>query len=165
MEYVNKNGKYDKTKLGIIGSSYGGNVALLEAWKFPQIKAIGLKSPSVFLPEAYHMQYGAKIMETWSKEGYSEEVGLNYTAVIDSLFHNTYLEASKITCPVQIVHGTADSAVPIRQVRDLKAVLQNGTLFEIDGADHRYENGNEWETMANKLLSFLDETLWKRLQD
>ena len=159
MNYLLNSGNYDKNRLGIIGASYGGNVALLEANKFPQIKAIGLKSPSTFLPEGYQIQYGTKTMEEWGKEGYSEEVGLNYTAVLDSLFHNTYLEASKIKCPVQIVHGTADSAVPIRHVRDLTKILKNGYLFEIEDADHWYENGNEWQIMAENLISFLKETI------
>lgn len=159
MDYLVNNGNFDKNRVGILGASYGGNVALLEAGKYPLIKAIGLKSPSTFLPEGYQLQYGANTMEAWGKEGYSEEVGLNYTAVIDSLFHNTYLEASKIKCPIQIVHGTADSAVPIRHVRDLIKVLQKGSLFEIKDADHWYANGNEWKIMADKLITFLRETL------
>ena len=48
MSYMSKNGSYDRNRIGIIGASYGGNVALLEAAKYPQIKAIGLKSPSTF---------------------------------------------------------------------------------------------------------------------
>ncbi|MCA6362524.1 MAG: prolyl oligopeptidase family serine peptidase [Bacteroidetes bacterium] len=159
MNFVLNNGLHDKNRIGILGASYGGNIALLEASKFSEIKAIALKSPSTFLPEGYQLQYGAKIMEEWGNEGYSKEVGLNYSAVLDSLFHNTYLEASKIECPVQIVHGTADSAVPIRHVRDLKRILKNGNLFEVQDADHWYANGNEWQIMAEKLVFFLNETL------
>jgi pimeloyl-ACP methyl ester carboxylesterase len=159
MHYLANNGNYDKNRIGIIGASYGGNVALLEAAKFPEIKAIGLKSPSTFLPEGYQVQYGEKMMEYWGEVGYLETVGLNYTAIIDALFHNTYLQASKITCPVQIVHGTADGAVPIRHVRDLTRVLPNGMLFEIEHADHWYADGNQWQIMANKLISFLNQHL------
>jgi dipeptidyl aminopeptidase/acylaminoacyl peptidase len=159
MCYLNNNGNFDKNRLGIIGASYGGNVALLEASKYPQIKAIGLKSPSTFLPEGYQLQYGVDTMEKWGNEGYLEEIDLNYTAVIDSLFHNTYLEASKINCPIQIVHGTADSTVPIRHVRDLVKVLKKGYLFEIEEANHWYSNGNEWSIMTDKLITFLKETL------
>jgi len=159
MEYVTSKGPHDKNRIGIIGASYGGNVALLEASSFPQIKAIGLKSPSTFLPEGYQLQYGAELMEVWGKEGYSKVVGLNYSAVIDSLFHNTYLAASKIEAKVRIVHGTRDSAVPIRHARDLLKVLQNGSLFEIEGADHWYSEGGEWERMANDLVAFMVDAL------
>ena len=159
IEFVSTTGDHDKKRIGVIGASYGGNVALLEAANFNQIKAIGLKSPSTFLPEGYQLQYGAELMEKWSKKGYSEEVGLNYNSVIDSLFHNTYLSASKIKCPIRIVHGTTDSAVPIRHARDLIAVLQQGTIFEIEGADHWYANGNEWQQMAENLVDFMKEKL------
>ena len=159
IDYISKCGKHDKNRVGIIGASYGGNVALLEASKFHQLKAIGLKSPSTFLPEGYQLQYGAELMETWGRDGYSETVGLNYSAVIDALFHNTYLEASKIKVPVRIVHGTCDSAVPIRHARDLLKVLPHGSLFEIEGADHWYSEGDEWQRMAEDLIQFMVDNL------
>lgn len=155
IDFVSNYGNHDRNRIGVIGASYGGNVALLEASKFPQIRAIGLKSPSTFLPEGYQLQYGAKLMEAWGREGYSEEVGLNYTSVVDSLYHNTYLAASKIKVPVRIVHGTCDSAVPIRHTHDLLKVLPNGSLYEIEGADHWYSEGNEWQQMADNLIEFM----------
>jgi dipeptidyl aminopeptidase/acylaminoacyl peptidase len=159
IEYVSNNGGHNRDRIGAIGASYGGNVILLEAAKLPQIKVIGLKSPSTFLPEGYQLQYGAELMETWSKDGYSETVGLNYQAVIDSLFHNTYLAARDIKVPVRIVHGTRDSAVPIRHVRDLIKIIPNGSILEIPGADHWYAEGNEWEQMANNLVHFIVDNL------
>ena len=159
IDFVSRSGEHDKNRIGVVGASYGGNVALLEAAKFSQIKAVGLKSPSTFLPEGYQLQYGAKLMEEWGKEGYSESVGLNYNSVIDSLFHNTYKEASKIESPVRIVHGTSDSAVPIRHARDLLKVLPNGSLFEIEGADHWYSEGNEWQQMAENIVQFMVDNL------
>lgn len=159
INFVSNFGTHDKNRIGVIGASYGGNVALLEASKFQQIKTIGLKSPSTFLPEGYQLQYGADLMETWGKVGYSETVGLNYNSVIDALFQNTYLEASKIKIPVRIVHGTSDSAVPIRHSRDLMKVLQKGSIFEIEGADHWYADGDEWQRMAENLIQFMVDNL------
>lgn len=159
IEYVSNHGEHDKDRIGVIGASYGGNVALLESANLRQIKAIGLKSPSTFLPEGYQLQYGAELMEVWGKEGYSDVVELNYKAVIDSLYHNTYAAASKITIPVRIVHGTKDSAVPIRHVRDLIKVMPNASLYEIEGADHWYSEGDEWQQMAINLIEFMSKNL------
>lgn len=159
MEYVRNTGFHDRDRIGVIGASYGGNIALLEASKYPFIKAVALKSPSCFLPEGYERQYGSEFMEKWSSLGYLEEVGLNYGAVLDSLRYNTYAEAAKISVPVRIVHGTADSAVPIRQVRDLVRILPKGSIFEIPGADHWYANGDEWEQMAQNIVQFLASNL------
>jgi uncharacterized protein len=159
MKYIQTNGTHDKSRIGVIGASYGGNIALLEAANFPFIKAVGLKSPSSFLPEGYEKQYGSALMAQWGKDGYLESVGLNYTAVLDSLCHNTYAEAAKITVPVRIVHGTDDTAVPIRQVRDLIKILPNGSILEIVGADHWYAEGDQWKTMANDIVQFMASKL------
>lgn len=159
MDYVKESGSHNKDRVGVIGSSYGGNVALLKAADYPEIKALGLKSASTFLPEGYQLQYGAELMEVWGREGYSAEVGLKYTAVMDSLFHNTYAAAARIQARVRLVHGTADSAVPIRHARDLLRVLPKGSMLEIDGADHWYANGDEWERMAIDIVDFMAENL------
>ena len=159
IEFVSANGNHDKNRIGVIGASFGGNVALLESWKFPQIKAIGLKSASTFMPEGYQDELGVSKMEEWGRVGYLEEVGHTYEIVIDSLFHNTYEAASRIEVPVRIVHGTADSSVPIRHARDLLKVLKKGSMFEIDGADHWYAEGDEWNQMANNIVTFMQEKL------
>lgn len=159
MQYVSKNGDHNKARIGVIGSSFGGNVALLEAASFPQIAGIGLKSASTFLPEGYEREIGSDKMVEWASNNYLEEIDHTYEIVEDSLFHNTYEKASKIKAPVRIVHGTADSSVPIRHARDLLRVLPNGTIFELDGADHWYAEGDEWVRMANNIVDFLAKNL------
>jgi hypothetical protein len=159
MDYVQKSGIHDKERVGVIGSSYGGNIALLKAAEYPEIKAIGLKSASTFLPEGYQLQYGPELMAQWGRDGFSTEVGLKYTAVLDSLFHNTYEAASRIQAYVRIVQGTADTAVPIRHGRDLLRVLPNASMLEIEGADHWYANGDEWDRMATDIVRFMVENL------
>lgn len=140
INFVSSTGVHDKGRLGVIGSCFGGRVALLEAANFPQIKAIGLKSPSTSLPEGYQLEHGVKI-------------------VVDSLLHNTYEAASRIGAKVRIVHGTADTAVPIRHARDLLRVLQHGSILEIEGADHWYAEGDEWQRMADDLVAFMANEL------
>ncbi len=66
MEFIKSNGEHDKNRIGLIGSSFGGNVALLEAARYPEIKAVGLKSASAFLPECYQIELGAERMEEWA---------------------------------------------------------------------------------------------------
>lgn len=156
---VIKKGEHDPNRIGVIGSSYGGNVALLEAANFPEIKALGFKSASAFLPEGYVTQYGLDEVERWGETGYSEEIGLNYTAVLDSLMHNTFERASHIKAPARFVHGTADSAVPIRHVRDLAKLMPNASIYEVEGADHWYAENDEWDRMATNLIAFMSAEL------
>ena len=65
VNYAQSHGSHDRSRLGAIGSSFGGNVILLEAAKFPEIKAIGLKSASTFLAEGYEFELGHDKMNQW----------------------------------------------------------------------------------------------------
>lgn len=160
VKFVTENGNHDSSRIGVIGSSFGGNVALLEAANFANIIAVGLKSASTFLPEGYEREIGHEKMFKWAKDNYLEEIGHTYAIVEDSLFHNTYEAASKITAPVRIVHGTADSSVPIRHARDLLRILPNGSIKEINGADHWYAEGDEWKIMGKDLMDFFEKALY-----
>jgi len=159
VNFVMQNGHHDMSRVGVIGSSFGGNVALLEAANCSSIAAVGLKSASTFLPEGYEHELGPEKMVKWAKDNYLDEVDHTYDIVEDSLFHNTYEAASRINVPVRIVHGTADSSVPIRHARDLLRILPTGSILEIEGADHWYAEGNEWQVMADDLVTFMAEVL------
>ncbi len=159
MDFVATHREHDDQRVGIIGASYGGNIALLASAGYPQLKAIGLKSPCCILAEAYQSEYGAELMARWGEAEYLDETEMNYGALIDSLYWNTYEAASRIQVPVRIVHGTADSAVPIRQSRDLVRVVSSASIFEIEGADHWYAENDEWDRMANDLVDFMAKTL------
>ena len=159
MAYLANSGSHSRNRIGVIGSSFGGNVALLEAANYPEIVAVGLKSASTFMPEGYEREIGSEKMEKWGRENYLEEIGHTYAIVLDALFHNAYEAARLIEAPVRIVHGTKDSSVPIRHARDLLRVLKNGSIFEIEGADHWYAQGDEWKRMADDLTAFMEKTL------
>jgi uncharacterized protein len=152
---VQRNERLDHERVGALGASFGGNVLLSCAADTPLLSAIGLKSPCSYLPEAFVCEFGAALVERWREAGFLEEVGFDYQALLDPLAISTYKEARRITVPVRIVHGGADSVVPVRQSHDLLAYLHNGSLRVIDGADHWYADGNEWELMAADLVEFL----------
>ncbi len=48
-----------------------------------------------------------------------------------------------MSVPVGIVHGTADTTIPIENSRDIIAALSQGTLTEIPGADHSFKTEHE----------------------
>ena len=69
------------------------------------------------------------------------------------------LAVEGVAVPVRVVHGSADSAVPLRQSRDLMRFLRDGSLYVIEGADHWYAEGDEWQRMATDLVEFFSKTL------
>jgi alpha/beta superfamily hydrolase len=152
---MKKNPRLDKTRLAGFGSSFGGNILLLTAHLEDNFKVLGLKSPCCFIAEAFTCEIGLDKVESWSKTGFSKEAGFNYSAFLDSYNYNTFKTASLIDIPVKVVHGSKDSAVPLRQSLDLMKFLEKGELYTIEGADHWYSEGNEWEIMAEQLVDYI----------
>lgn len=63
---------------------------------------------------------------------------------------------SRITCPVLLVHGTADQVVPVEDARRIfkRCRAPNARLLEIDGAGH--DSTDRIEQHVGELLDFLD---------
>lgn len=156
---IEKNPRADSNRIAGFGASFGGNVLLLATPTEPGIKVLALKSPCCFIAEAFTCEIGLEKVHEWSIEGYSEKAGFNYDAFLDSYNHNTYASAKEINIPVKVVHGSKDSAVPLRQSLDLMKFLKNGSLKVIEGADHWYAVGDEWEIMASTLVDFIHKNL------
>lgn len=153
--YIRSQEWVDNRKIAILGSSFGGNVALLYASEDPSIAALALKSPVSFYPETHEGFLGAQKMAEWKATGFDAEYGYEYGFYLDSMDHNTYAAAKKIHCPVLIVHGDADSNVPIRQSMRLTDCLEDVQLISLPGVEHDYAQGNSLEVMGNHLVEWL----------
>lgn len=162
MTELQGNRRVDSARIGALGASFGGNVVLLAAGDLPALRAIALKSPCSYMPEAFVSEFGFDRVERWRSEGYLEEIGFDYAAFLDPLGVSTYELVKRIEVPMRIVHGGADSVVPVRQSHDLTVFLQDGSLRVIEGADHWYAEGDEWEIMAEDLVDFLALVLCDR---
>jgi len=68
-----------------------------------------------------------------------------------------FAAAKKITIPTLIVHGNQDEEVPVSQSRQLVQTLQNGTLIEIKGADHRYSGKGQMEQLISAIDDFVSK--------
>jgi carboxymethylenebutenolidase len=65
-------------------------------------------------------------------------------------------------CPVLILHGEADSIVPVKEAYDLQSLLEKkGIPYEIKiypGAGHGFEN-DTWHDAGIRTLQFLQKYL------
>jgi pimeloyl-ACP methyl ester carboxylesterase len=147
-------------RTGFLGSSFGGTV-ILSTHDRVSGHAIALKSPASFLPEAYESEHGFPVaMEAWRKNGVSTITGLHYRAYLDALAHNVYTSAMNIYVPVLIVHGDADSIVPVGQSRRLCHILgSQARLIELAGANHDYKQPGAQEAMQSHIVQFFAEKL------
>ena len=68
-----------------------------------------------------------------------------------------YDVAEKITIPTLIVHGDADTIVPIEQSRKTAKLIPNCKLIEMPGEDHGFDG--DWDTMINYFVQFVKEQI------
>jgi uncharacterized protein len=153
---IEKHTWIDFDRLSIMGSSFGACVALMLPEILNKCKAIGFKSPSTFLPDAYFKELSLETYNNWIKSGYCEENGYNSKVLFDPFKYNVYAEIPKIKSKCLITHGDADEVVPYQQSLFLKDLLSGEVeLITFENGDHGY-SGENWEKMA-----FTFETFYK----
>ncbi len=149
----------DYSKLAIMGSSYGGLVAILLAARHPETVALGLKCPVSDYPPLWHGLLGEAGMSAWKKDGilsfasHDGRARLDYAFYEDLLGIDAYKEAAEIRASTLIVHGDADEDVPVEQSERLYQTLTSKKEFEkMSGADHQFNKDEHFEKMIDRLL-------------
>ena len=152
----------DQQRIGLFGSSFGGNIAILYAGDAPELKCVGVKSPVSFYPDSFYSEYGDGDLSRWAQNGYLDNIGFEYSFYLDAFRHNTYGAAMKIRCPCLITHGTSDNVVPLIQSKHLLAALRNASTRRLEifeGIGHGYSEPGAWERMAALFVNWFAHTL------
>lgn len=146
-------------RIGVVGSSFGGLVALRTAVRHPEIVALGLKCPVVDYPPLWQARLGEGGMRHWRESSrlvlatHAGRVSLPYDFYHDLLLHEVGQEAA-ISSPVLIVHGDADEDVPVQQSQKLFERLQAPKeLVVLPGADHEFSRSEDFERMIDILTA------------
>ncbi len=131
------------SKIGLFGSSFGGTASIIAASMTKDLRVLVLKSPVSNYLERESSRGSGKEREEWKNKGHKIHIDskgkqrrLNYTFFEDFAKNDGYKAAEKITIPALIVHGDADTSVPVEQSVKLSKILSNGKLETIQGAEH-----------------------------
>ena len=155
------------SRIGLIGSSYGGLIAILVASNHPDLRGLGLKCPVPDFPEMLRLEFGATAMEKWKKTGEipnvtggDRPIRLQYAFYEDCLKHDAFVSAQAIKAPVIIVHGDQDEYVPLPQVQRLESSL-NGEkqLHLLAGANHHFGKPEDFRKMTTLLADWMVSSL------
>ncbi|MBW1809769.1 MAG: alpha/beta fold hydrolase [Deltaproteobacteria bacterium] len=148
-------------KIGLVGSSMGGAVAVLTAAQtdvaaLATMAAVGLTD---LLPER---AVGKQNLSQWRQDGsiriQDQEVG--YALVEDSYKIDLPKQAQEIKCPWLILHGEQDEVIPTSDARILhRASGLKATLEIIARADHRFSNEAHRRQITNRIVDFLDQSI------
>ena len=149
--------------IGLMGSSFGGLVAILTASRLTDLTCLALKCPVVDFAEELRLEFGDDGMARWKATdtipnimGGPGRIPLHYAFYDDALRQIAYAPARSITAPTVIVQGDKDEHVPLHQSRQLFEALQGQKRLEIlSGADHQFTRDTDFERMTNLLAEWL----------
>ena len=155
------------SELGIVGSSFGGLLAILVGQHHPELRAIGLKCPVPDFPEMLEHEFGPDGIEEWQRTNYIPDVtGGTVPIALDFAFYescrafNAYEAACSIKAPVLIVHGEQDELVPFHQIRQLEDALPGDKeLVLLPEADHQFGSPEDFRRMTVHLADWMQSHL------
>lgn len=150
------------SKIGLIGSSFGGFASIVVASKIKDVFALALKSPVSDYVEAKALLLGEQGIKAWEERGYTfyhtsegEDIRLNYTFYEDSKNYHLYQIAPSISIPTLIVHGSEDEEVPLEQSIKTSKLIPNCKLVIVKGAMHSYQEGKHEDEMLDAITEFI----------
>jgi uncharacterized protein len=144
--------------VSLIGSSFGGAVALLYAAQDPAINAVATMA-AVGRPEGLFKRLGvAHRIKEWESAGELMIDGQNfyYDLYEDALQHNVLKACRKIKCPALIVHGSQDQVVdPDDAIKIHKALSGEKKLEMVTGADHAFSEDEHKKHLFEVIYNFI----------
>ncbi|MGB0910583.1 MAG: alpha/beta hydrolase family protein [Nitrospirales bacterium] len=155
------------SRIGLVGSSYGGLIATLIASNDSSLAALGLKCPVPDFPEMLQLEFGQEAMHRWHATGKIPDVtgcdkpiALHYAFYENCLTYDAYRAAQAIHTPTLIVHGDEDELVPIHQIERLQQSLAGeNRLHLLSGANHHFGRPDDFRKMTTLLANWMIEHL------
>jgi pimeloyl-ACP methyl ester carboxylesterase len=152
---------YDR--IGLVGSSFGGLVAILTAAQRRDIACLALKCPVVDFAEELRVTFGQAELARWQATdtiqnimGGPDRVRLRYAFYEDCLRQIAYAPAERITAPTLIVQGEQDECVPLHQSQRLHDALRGPKRLDLlPGADHQFTRAEDFHQMTTSIGDWL----------
>lgn len=152
---------YDR--IGFVGSSFGGLVALLTTARRSEVACLALKCPVVDFAEELRLLLGLEELARWKITdtipnilGGVNRVRLRYQFYEDCLGQIAYEPATRITVPTLIVQGEKDECIPLHQSQRLhKALKGESRLDFLPSADHQFTQKEDFVQMSTSISDWL----------
>ncbi|AIY66289.1 hydrolase [Pseudoalteromonas piratica] len=156
--FLNKYSFVDKTKVGNLGASYGGFMTMLLATKTDMFSAsishAGISNITSYWGQGW---WGYLYSGEASKNSFPWNNAKLYSE------HSPVFNADKVKTPLLLIHGDADTNVPVGESHTmytaLKLLGQDVELVEYKGADHQIFARDKRFHWWNTMLAYFDKHL------
>lgn len=154
------------SRLGLVGSSLGGTVALLHAADDAGVAALVTVAAPARLPTAPRAAWGgsARRLPGGLVEVATGEL-IREGFFADARQHDPLAAASRVACPWLIIHGALDDVVPAADGADLAAAAPRATIVLVPEADHRSFSARHLQPLVGRAREFLRAHLLDRGAD
>jgi pimeloyl-ACP methyl ester carboxylesterase len=169
---------YDRQRIGIIGHSMGGGMALITALENDSVKALSTWA-SVIQCNTPFGKWDEVKMNEWKNSGTAyyqngrtkQDLPMNYQLAEDALTNalrlNIKERINELNKPVLICHGSNDESVPYSAAEFLKESIKNSKLITVNsdhvfGRKHPYKEIElplPMQTVLNETINFFKEIL------
>lgn len=149
-------------KIGILGSSMGGTVALLFAAHEKRVAALATIAAPLRPQKISENILTPSDVEQWRREGFLYYHGrrINVSLLTDVEGLDVPSAVKKIACPVLILHGDRDDTVPVEEAHELYGRLTAPKrLVILSGADHRLSEPSHLERAIEEVLNWFSQHL------
>lgn len=158
------------SRIGLVGSSFGGLVAILASARKTTLTCLGLKCPVPDFEEMLLLEFGQEGIDEWKRTGTipdvtggPDRVKLHFAFFEDCVTYKGYDAAKSITVPTLIVQGDKDEYVPLHQSqRLLETLAGEKCLHVLPGADHGFTTEEDFRTMTTLLVDWMTSRLAPR---
>lgn len=140
MKFLKTIGSIDIGKVGVVGHSMGGTIAILSARKHKNIKCLVAWAT---VADYKKLLWDEEWLKDALKKGYVDRFSFGYRVPVDKtteMFkYNIPKEVKKLKIPVMFAHGSNDHDVPFSHSRWLFEKTKGPKkLVKIEGADHLF---------------------------
>lgn len=156
-------------RLGLLGHSRGGGLAILVAARDERVSAL-----VTWAAISTVARWDAEIIAEWRRRGTlpdlnsrTGEVLHRHVEVLEDALTNAAgsldirAAAARMRCPWLLVHGTADEAVPLAEAEALLAVAPPATTtpLPVPGAGHTFGAVHPWRGSTPELDQTMESTI------
>ena len=140
MKFLKTIEEIDLNKIGIIGHSMGGTIAILSARKHRNIKCLVVLAT---VADYKKLLWDDEWLKDAMKKGYVDRFSFGYRVPVEKtteMFnYNILNQVKKLKIPIMFAHGNNDYDVPFSHSRWLFDVANKPKkLVKIEGADHLF---------------------------